>query len=484
MTIKEQLIKGFIYTAISKYSGMIISLVVTAVLARIISPSDFGIVAIATVLITFFGIFTDLGIGAGIIQNKGLTKDDYANIFTQTILGGLFITILFVLSSWTIGYYYSNKTLTVICQLLSINLFFASINIVPNALIYKDKEFKFIAWRSLIIQTIGGGASILSALHGAGLYALVINPIFSSIILFIISYRKKPQKICFHINSTSIKKIFVYSTYQFLFNLINYFSRNLDKLAIGKFMGMNQLGYYEKSYRLMMLPLQNITYIIGSVMHPIFSEMQNDKQQLAKSYEDIVKILAYIGFPLSVFLYFAASEITLLFFGNQWINSIEPFKILAVSVGIQVVMSTSGSIFQAANDTKSLFISGLISSIFNVFAIIIGVFVFQSLKAIAWCICTSFTISFIQSYGIMYRITFKRNIRFLYANLINPLLLSSILILAFLIYNSVSYNLSLFISTVIKFGISIFIFCIFIILSNEFGYRNKLIKKLLTKNNT
>jgi O-antigen/teichoic acid export membrane protein len=159
-----------------------------------------------------------------------------------------------------------------------------------------------------------------------------------------------------------LRQIFSYSAYQFLFNIINYFSRNLDKLLIGKYMGMSPLGYYEKSYRLMMLPLQNITQVITPVMHPIFSDYQNDLERLASGYERIVRFLAFIGLPLSVLLYFTASEVTLIIFGDQWIPSIPIFQILTLSVGIQIILSSSGSIFQAAGDTKSLFVCGLFSS--------------------------------------------------------------------------------------------------------------------------
>ena len=183
--------------------------------------------------------------------------------------------------------------------MLSVNLFFASANIVPNALLFKAKEFRFIAWRSLGVQIAGGSIAIAAALNRAGLYALIINPILSSILLFIISYRKYPQHLKKTWGLNSIRKIFSFSAYQFLFNMINYFSRNLDKLLIGKYMGMSPLGYYEKSYRLMMLPLQNITHVITPVMHPVFSDYQNDLNRLAVSYEKIIRLLAFIGLPLS-----------------------------------------------------------------------------------------------------------------------------------------------------------------------------------------
>lgn len=276
-SLKEQLLSGVFFTAIAKYSGMIISLVVAGILSRLIPPNEFGIVAIATVIITFFGIFTDVGISPAIIQDKELTEKDNSNIFSFTVWSGVILAFFFFLSSWFIAYYYEDDSnLRIICQLLSINLLFASSNIVPNALLYKAKEFKFIAIRSFFVQITGGIIAIVAAQMGAGLYALIINPIFSSILLFAISYRKYPQKISLTFGLVSIRKIFSFSSYQFLFNVINYFSRNLDKLMIGKFIGMDSLGYYEKSYRLMMLPIQNITHVVSPVMHPVFSDFQND----------------------------------------------------------------------------------------------------------------------------------------------------------------------------------------------------------------
>ena len=160
---KKELLSGVFYTAIAKYSGIIISLVLAGILARLIEPEDFGVVAIATVIISFFGIFSDLGIAPAIIQNKELSENDLSNIFSFTLWLGIGISMIFFLCSWPISHFYESDTLLSICQLLSLNLFFASANIVPNALLFKGKEFKFIAYRSLTIQIAGGSLAITAA---------------------------------------------------------------------------------------------------------------------------------------------------------------------------------------------------------------------------------------------------------------------------------------------------------------------------------
>lgn len=482
--IKKQLYSGIFYTALAKYSGIIISLIITGVLSRLLSPNDFGVVAIATVIIAFFNLFTDMGLSPAIIQHKSLSDYQLADIFSFTTWIGLLLALLFFLASTPISAYYNSPILENICRLLSINLFFASINIVPNALFYKNKLFKHIAIRSLFIQAFIGSLSIAAAFTGAGLYALIITPICSSILMFVISFRKFPQRLKLTLGFDTVRQLFSYSMYQFLFNLINYFSRNLDKLLIGKYMTLTDLGYYEKSYRLMMLPLQNITQVITPVMHPVLSDFQNDIKKLSVSYEGIIRFLALIGFSISILLFFTAKEAVLIIFGVQWIQSVEVFRILTLSVGIQIVLSSSGSIFQAAGDTRSLFICGLFSSILNVTGILIGIFVFGTLTAIAWCIVITFTINFMQCYWQMYTVTFKRPIRhfitlFRKASLICILIIGGMLPTYYL-----TIDTNIYLSATIKGVLYLILLCLSVQWTHEYDIfskikelRNKFLKK-------
>lgn len=472
--IKQQLISGVFYTAIARYSGIILSLVVAGVLSRLLTPDDFGTVAIVTVIISFFSIFTDMGISAAIIQNKTLTERDMSNIFSLTLWVGATLSVLFFAASWPISHFYDRPILRTLCQLLAINLFFASANIVPGALFYKNKEFKFIAIRSFIIQTSIGIISVVVALAGGGMYSLIISPILSSMLLFGISFRRYPQ----HVRATwgieSLRKIFSYSAYQFLFNVINYFSHNFDKLIIGKYVGLSQLGYYEKSYRLMTLPLQNIAYVITPVMHPILSDYHDNLKQLKVSYERIVRLLAFLGFPLSVFLFFTAEELILIIFGNQWLPSVSIFQVLSLTVGVQIILTSSGSIFQAAGDTRSLFICGLFSAILNVSGIMLGVFYFGTLEAVAYCISVTFTINFIQCYWQMYAVTLKQSARPFIRQLYSPLLLSIICIALLLPLSYLLQGEGLFVRGVTKGALFVVVCGVYIQATKEYDIIGKI----------
>lgn len=449
--IKKQLASGVFYTAIAKYAGVIISIVITGILARLLTPEDYGTIVPITVLITFFTILGDIGIGPAIVQNNDLSTKEINSLFTFTVCIGAILSTLFFLSSWVIADIYGSQIFITICQLLSISLFFACANVVTNALLYKKKLFRFLAIRSFIVQVIAGSIAIFSAYKGAGLYSLIIQSIISSICLFIVSYIQNPLRLCpTHMELSALKKIQEFSIYQFLFDISNYFSVNLDKLLINKFIGISQLGYYDKSYKLMQLPLQNIPFIITPVMHPIFVEMQNDKEKMLIYYSKIVRFLAFAGFPLSILLHFASQDLIYIIFGSQWTASIPSFKILALSVGFQFILSTSGSIFQSAGKTNLLFLSGILSTITILTATLIGLLTFGTIEALSFLLLCAFIINFFQAYIIMYCILFKVKFILFVQNLISPIRLSILLAGLLFMISFATDQLGMIISLFIK----------------------------------
>jgi PST family polysaccharide transporter len=467
-TVRNQLIKGTAYSALAKYSGVVISLIVTAILARLLSPEDFGIATVATIVISFLSLFSSFGFEPAIIQFKNLTNNDYSNIFSFTFWIGIFLTVAFYLIAKPISHFYQNDSLIIILRLLCINLLFATLNVVPNALIYKDKLFRFIAIRSFIVQVIGGIVSVFAALLGAGVYALIIAPIFSSVIIFILNIRKFPQKLALTFGIESLKKILSYSLYQFLFSILNFFSKSLDKLIIGKGIGMDLLGFYEKSYRLMMLPVQNITYVMNPVIHPVFSDLQSNLEKMAKSYEKMIRVLAFLGFSISVLLYFNAEELVLILFGHNWIRSIPSFEILSLSVGFQIILSTSGSIFQASNSTKHLFIFGLITSLISLSAVVLFLVIYNTIESVAWAV----TISSVINFGIIYLVMYKRILNRGLINLLklfpSPLFISVILISVNILSDMLFSIKSPLISLIISGSLSLIVFVLYIQFTKEY----------------
>lgn len=421
---RKSIVWGVFYTALSKYSGILLSIIIGAILARLLTPEEFGVVAIVMVFVSFFNLFSSFGIGPAVVQNQGLTVEDIESIFAFSIVLGFIFSAIFFLAAPLIAEFYDMQVLVNVSRLLSLSIFFYSIQVVPLALIQKKLRFKKLALVNVFIQLFSGSLAIFFAYKGFKYYALVYKSIFDGLATFVSFYWLAPVKPVFRIKTDSIFKISKFSTFQFLFNFINYFSRNLDNLLIGKYFGSAALGFYDRSYRLMMIPVANLTHVITPVLLPVLSQFQNENNKIFLSYMKLVKILATIGFPLSIFLFFSASEIINIIYGPQWEESIPVFKLLALTVGFQMLLSSTGTIFQAVNKTNMLFYSGLLSAVLMVSGISYGVFFGGNLETVGLGLLSAFTINFFLGFYILIELALGcRFITFL-KSLIFPLILT------------------------------------------------------------
>jgi teichuronic acid exporter len=402
-SIRKSLTKGILYTALAKYSGVFISIIIGAVLARLLTPEEFGIVALVTVFVNFFNLLSDFGLGPAVVQNQSLDSKDVHSIFSFSIILGFLLSGLFFLTAPVIANFYNEPELVNVSRFLSLAILFQSLQIIPKALFQKALKFKQIGLITVSVQIFSGLIAIILAYTGYSYYALVIRSILVGGISLVIFYSLWPVKIAWKIQFSAIRKIIRFSSFQFMFNFVNYFSRNTDNILIGKFLGSAPLGYYDKAYRLMMMPVQNLTHVITPVLMPVLSKYQDDKNFVFNSYLKVVKLLATIGFPLSVFLYFAAGDIIHILYGPQWIQSIPVFKLLALTVGIQMVLSSSGSIFQTVNRTDLMFISGILGTITMVGGIGYGIFIGKSLEAVGYGLISAFYFNFFQAFYILVR---------------------------------------------------------------------------------
>ena len=339
---QEKSLKNAVFMiAIAKYSNVIITLIFNAVLARLLTPEDYGIVAVITVFTTFFSTLSDVGFGTAVIQNKELEQEDINSIYTFTVYLGLMLGIAFAIASYPISLFYQNNEYIWIGCVLSISVAFGAFNMVPNAIIMRKKYFSLLAMRNISATIAKGAITIIMAVLGAKYYALVFSAVFYSVLIFVWNKHSIEVHFTYKVLRKSIKKIWTYSISQFAFNIVNYFSRNLDNLLTGKYIGSAMLGYYDKAYQLMVYPTSGLTNVITPALHPIFSDYQNDKKYLYEQYIKIVRLLAIAGFFCTAICFSASKEIILILYGNSWRMAIPCFKFLSISIWSQVVTSSS-----------------------------------------------------------------------------------------------------------------------------------------------
>lgn len=426
VSFKQNLISGTFYIGIAKYANILSQLLITAVLARLLTPNDYGIIAIVSVLIAFFNILSDIGIGVAVIQRKDLSNDDLDHLYSINIIIGLILTVIFFTSSGIISSVYDNEQLYHVCQLLSVMILFTCACTVPMNLLYREKQFKYVAFTNFFVHLLSGIAAIIAALVGWGVYALVLSQILSSFLMAVISSLKYKRKFHFKIDVTPLKSIFSYSIYNFMSTVFCYFTLNIDKLLVGKYTGTTALGYYEKSYRLVFMPIQNITFVITPVLHPLFSDYQNDYKELCRKFMKIVALIAYISFPLSILCFFISKELILIFFGGQWYDAIPPFKIMSLSIAWLMIDTMVGSIMNAANKTKRCFFTTVVMSLIMIFAVVFAIAYWNTIIAVAWAFLFAKTIgTLVNYYSLMTAL--EQSFLVFFKAVVNPIILAFVL---------------------------------------------------------
>ncbi|GKX67810.1 lipopolysaccharide biosynthesis protein [Inconstantimicrobium mannanitabidum] len=475
MDDKSKLKRGILVTFVAKYSNVFAQLIINSVLARLLMPQEFGIIAVITVFIAFFNMLGDMGVGPAIIQNKSLKKKDISDIFKFTVVAAIVIAVGFALFSFFIAYFYENKIYIKLGFLLSISVFFSICNIVPNALIYKRQNFRLAGSINIIVNVFIGIITITLAFNGWSYYSLVMDSILKSLFIFILTFKFSRIKIKKGYSPESIKKIKQYSSYQFLFNFINYFSRNLDNILVGKFLGSSTLGYYDKAYKLMLYPVQNLTNVITPVLHPVLSEYQDQIEVIYESYIKVVKILAYIGVFVSAYCFFSSREIIRIMYGSNWDASIPIFRILSMTIIIQMILSSIGSIFQATGYVNKLFSTGVVSACFTITAIVTGV-VTRNIEILGYGLVVAFVLNFIQCFYVLITQVFHKNFGSFLFGLRNIFIIGIIMVIGYLLMSRV-YISNVLLSAIAKFIIGTITYLIGLIITKEYKLFKNIIKK-------
>lgn len=475
MSNKVNLRSGIIITFIAKYSNIIVQLIINSILARLLGPEEFGVVAVITVFTSFFTILGDMGLGPAIIQNKTLKDKEISDIFKTSIIISICMGCLFYIFSYFIAFFYGNKIYIKLGFMLAFSVMFCILKIVPNAIIYKSKNFKLAGIIQIVANVSIGIVTIMFAINGWSYYSLILDSILKNGLIFILCLYFSKVRLKKGFSIESVKKIRNYSSYQFSFNFINYFTRNLDNILTGKFLGSSTLAYYDKAYKLMLYPIQNLTHVITPVLHPVLSEYQNQKEIIYEAYIKVIKVLAYLGIFISVFCFFSSKEIIRIMYGERWDSTIPIFKILSVSIVIQMVLSSIGSIFQSTGNVDKLFKTGVISSIFTVGAILIGVFS-GSLVVLATVVTISFFFNFIQSYYVLITQVFEKKFSEFLFSLKNIAIIGTIMCLGYFITNKIVID-NIVLSCIFKFFIGTIGYVIGLIVTKEYI----LIKNILFK---
>jgi len=321
LTVKT--VNGFFWLTLMKLLSAVFQLVVLAVLSRLLSPVDFGLMSIVFIMLSFADIFNDIGLGPAITQKENIDDTDIATSFTSSIFLGIFVFIFLQLSASFIADFFNNQEVIPVLKSISFILFLTSISTTAKGLLYRKLEFKKLTIVTLLSYITGYGCvSIFLALKGFGVWALVWGVLCQNIILTFLLFYYVNESFKLGWNKASFQGLFGFGSGYTLGRIFTFIANQGDKIIIGRFMDVATLGLYERSFQVVRYTAGLMGEIIDKVLFSPIARKQNDLNTISRVFLDITYVLSIVLFPLSVYMSQNAKYIVILVLGEKWSSSI------------------------------------------------------------------------------------------------------------------------------------------------------------------
>lgn len=425
---------SIIKSMMSKYFIYFSHLISMIVLARLFSPEYFGTLAAVMVFFTFFKMVCEGGFSPAIINLRAMSETQRDGIFTFTLLVGVICAVVLYFSADVIEDFYGFPGIVSIMPFIALSVFFSAASIFPNALLLRQVKFFTIGIIGAVSELLGLVLAVIIYKFVGPLEALAIrllaNTIFTSIALLYCSRNlefgfPKPSK-----NMSGVSLILSFSSYQLLFNIANYFNRNIDTVIVGKFFGNGVLAIYDKSYEIMKYPLMLLSFAMTPAIQPVINKYSNDIKYVESVHRSFVLKLSLLASVAGFFIFSLSDTIILLLLGDEWLKAADIIRVLSLSIPIQVVLSTSGSFFQSLNKPNILLLSGVFSLIITCIAIACGIYA-RDIYIFCYFIVIGYHVNFIQAYLLLYYKVFKVNPMSFFINAIPALIFAPVTYLFF-----------------------------------------------------
>jgi O-antigen/teichoic acid export membrane protein len=308
-----------------------LSVVSTIVLARLLTPNDFGLVGMVTVLLGFAQMFANAGLSMATIQEEHITHEQISTLFWINVMISSALGLCILVCSPLVAMFYGQSELTAVTAVLSVSFVVSGLSIQHLALLYRHMCFGSLAYIQIVPSSIAMIVTIALAWLGWQYWALVVSSLVGALFSLLLTLFFCPWTPARMQSAGGARGMLAFGGHLTVFNIANYFSSNMDNVLIGKFLGADALGLYSKAYQFFMLPMTHIRAPLANVAVPVLSSLQNQPERYVIYYQRIVSTLATITMPISLFCAAEADFLIRTFLGSQWLGAISVFRILALA---------------------------------------------------------------------------------------------------------------------------------------------------------
>lgn len=336
-SLKRTAVKGGVSSVASQAIKLVMQTVATAILARILFPEDFGLIAMVTAISNFAILFKDLGLSTTIIQKQNLTYQEANNVFWLNIFLSLILTCIFIVTAPLMAMLYSEPRVTPLMMVIAATFFISGLGSLHYALARRQLKFWVISINEVMSMLAGVIVAIVMAYYGAKYWALlaqIVTQVIVSTLLIWVSISFIPSR---PVWNNGVFDMLKFGGSISLYNALIYLSRNIDNVIVGTFLGAGPLGFYSKAYNILMMPMRQINAPLVTVALPTLSKLLDKPNEFKQFYLHATGIAALITVPLVFYSFVDADVLVMILLGEKWLAVIHTFRLLAPATFISAI---------------------------------------------------------------------------------------------------------------------------------------------------
>lgn len=374
--IKKEALSGMIWSGVQKYSKMIIQFISGIVLARLLTPYDYGCIGMLSIFMVLANSIIDGGFGSALIQKKNPTQEDYSTIFYWNLIISVVMYVALYIAAPSIAGFYNIEVLSDVLRVQAVVLIINAFTLVQSNQLRKHLNFKLISIVTVLTSIVSLIVTIVMAYKGFGVWSLVTQNILVSLIPAVIYWFYVRWRPIWIFSWKSFKELFSFGFYMFLTHLLNNFSGQVQGLLIGKFYNPATMGYYSKARSTEMMAATSISSVITQVTYPLYAKLQDNINSLMILIRKLSMVISYLTLPLMIILVMTAKPIFLLLYTEKWLPCVPYFQILCFAGMANCLIAVTSQTISAIGKSKVMFICTLVKRLVGLGAIIGGMVLF------------------------------------------------------------------------------------------------------------
>ncbi len=327
----------------------VLGLIRTIILARLLAPSDFGLLGIAMLAIATLETFSQTGFNAALIQKKDNVESYLDTAWTVSAIRGILLFLILFLTAPLVVSFFNSPQAMLVIKVIAVSTLLSGFTNIGIMFFQKDLEFNKQFFYELSATLVDLTVAVALAFIIRNVWALVWGGLAANFVRLVMSYILHPYRPRIRFNKVEFKELFGFGKWVMASSILIFLITQGDDIFVGKMLGVTALGLYQMAYLISNMPATEISHIISQVTFPAYSKMQGDIPRLKAAYLDVLKLTAFISIPLAGGIFILAPEFTLIFLGAKWMAMVPAIQILVLAGLVRSIQATTGPVFLAAN---------------------------------------------------------------------------------------------------------------------------------------